>query len=159
MQVLIYLATKQNNWFFNQRPLPIQPRSLKVQNTHIAAAHPNAQLRRLDSTYNCVGMIFGARRTDINPDQIDDIFRDDVYRKLSGPHLADVGDLAVYWPLTMKAKHEPSHIGLVVNIVPTIINEQPKITILSKWGYLGEFFHDSHQSPFGSVVDYFTDRD
>ncbi len=40
---------------------------------------PDAELRSMTAVYNCMGMVFGCRRTSIDPEHLPTILREDSY--------------------------------------------------------------------------------
>ena len=123
----------------------------------IAAVCPEAILRSLDSTYNCVGLIFASRRTNVETDELSWIMSDDGYKEVSEDQVV-VGDLVVY----RHDKGKPAnHVGIIVEIMPKIATAQRKYRILSQWGSNGEYLHEAAEVPtgwYGTHLDYFTHR-
>ena len=64
------LGTRIPNASLGQQP----PETMAVRRDMVLEKHPNAQVRSLSSQYNCVGMVFGARRTVIEPEYVPWIF-------------------------------------------------------------------------------------
>ncbi len=58
--------------------------------------HPNALLRSITATYNCLGLIVASRRVWVDPDHLLTILIQDGYRRLRGPEETEVGDVVVY---------------------------------------------------------------
>jgi hypothetical protein len=116
--------------------------------------HPEIQLRSLSSLYNCVGMVFAARRTSIDTNQLDLICRDDGYTAVDVPM---VGDLVVY---RKRPECEIAHIGQVVAVEPNVQTASQSVTVLSKWGKGGEYLHDVADVPeaYGSQWFFWTER-
>jgi hypothetical protein len=114
------------------------PAALKAA---IELAHrivPDAILRSISATYNCVGMVVANRRTWVDPADLVRVLRDDGYRKLKGQEESDVGDVVIY--------HDdggvPCHVGLVVRKNLLLAEGQEDLlTVLSKWGADGEYIH------------------
>lgn len=129
-----------------------------------ALRFPNAKRRRAATEkYNCHGMSFANRRTGIwSSDPIPMILEDDGFRAIAASQV-HVGDLVVYYYLGALFWHT----GIVVD-VPKIDSPEAekRMTVMSKWGELGEYIHsvgddpylgDSNDSPFISV-SYYTER-
>lgn len=98
--------------------------------------------------YNCHGLVFANRRTNIPPGNspdsvnIDNLLQRDEYEKVYEP---EVGDVIVY----RDVKNEIQHTGIVVSV--TAISEgstklQP--LVWSKWGAMGEYEHRAPVSPY-----------
>jgi hypothetical protein len=102
--------------------------------------------------YNCVGMIFAARRAYIEIDHIYDILRADGYHPIT-KEMCVVGDVVLY------RDHEgPSHVSLVTRV--EIIGQERSIRVLSKWGMDAEFEHWMHDvvKRLGRPVEFYTER-
>jgi hypothetical protein len=112
--------------------------------------HPDAMLRSSTSTYNCMGLVFAARRTHIDVDLVEHFLVDDDWRKLEEKGDLRPGDLVLYL-----RNGEPAHVGIVWNIA--VLGE---IMVLSKWGDAGEYFHELNDVPAycGVASEYYTDR-
>jgi hypothetical protein len=119
------------------------------------SAHPNAKFRSITALYNCVGHVFGSRRTCIDTSWIFRILYEDEYRKLKSEAELAVGDLVVY----RYSGSEPSHVGVVQQISPSLADATWTVTVLSKWGADAEYLHDVRDVPvvFG-VPEYWTER-
>ena len=118
--------------------------------------HPNAKLRSISSTYNCVGHIFGARRTWIESDHLAAILTRDGYREVKDRHRLWVGDIVVY----ENSFGETSHVGQIVEVQKSAAGGEPEFMILSKWGPYGEYLHDLLDVPLltGKPKTYWTER-
>ena len=119
--------------------------------------HPNALLRSITATYNCVGMVVASRRAWVDPEHLLTILVQDGYRLLRGPEEAEVGDVVVYRDLS----GDVCHVGLVSRkkiLDPR--NGMDYLQVLSKWGADGEYFHDLTDLPYllGRPSEYWTDR-
>jgi len=103
--------------------------------------------------YNCMGMVFAARRSAIDPKHVYRILRDDEYRRIGVDELS-IGDVVVYELLGT-----PSHVGIIAEIRRSGPLSTP--FVISKWGdILPEFIHPVDQVPdlLGNPTGYFTDR-
>jgi hypothetical protein len=118
---------------------------------------PDAIFRSITNTYNCMGMIVASRRVWVDPEHAVKILTDDGYRRLSGPHEAERGDVVLYH----NDKGEPVHIGIVMGKNLVLPGEQKDpLTVLSKWGGDGEYIHELSDVPgyLGHPAQYWTDR-
>lgn len=113
------------------------PEALAAAMLFVTASHPSARLRSLTGTYNCIGLAFANRRTCIEPHHVPMILEDDEYAEV---HAADVvpGDLLVY----RDHRGTISHVAVVISHEPDVANARWKTTVISQWGYDGEYFHD-----------------
>lgn len=150
------LETRKGNQIPNDRAPERHPDSLRAAKEMHENSHSTVHARSLTGVYNCMGMVFAARRTCIDTDELPMIFNDDEYKRLDSLNDVMKGDVVVYRDDT---KHV-SHVGLVFDVRPDIKEGTPDITVLSQWGRNGEYFHrvdDVH--PFlGTPVEYRTDR-
>lgn len=94
--------------------------------------------------YNCHGLVFAARRTNIPPpgDEsrglIDRILREDDYRRIPERETHE-GDLVVW-----RSTQDIDHTGFVI-----AVSQAPRTPIIwSMWGGLGEFVHSVHATPY-----------
>jgi hypothetical protein len=119
-------------------------------------AHPSLKVRSLDSTYNCVGLVFASRRTAVDPDQFPRIFTDDKYVKLRTEADAALGDIAVYrdWSGAI------THVGVVIDIHMDVSAAVPRFRVLSQWGRDGEYLHDGEDVPvwLGRLTEVWSER-
>lgn len=120
-------------------------------------SRPGASLRSISSVYNCMGLVFGSRRTCIDPEDLPRLLADDCYRKITSLSEVQCGDVVVYHD-----RHgEPSHVGLVWerNLIIPGHQEEP-FKVLSQWGADGEYIHDWRDVPvlLGVPVEIWTDR-
>ncbi len=107
-----------------------------------------------------MGMVFASRRTcaaieDLGPVLLL-IFREDGYRQLACENDAEVGDVVVY----KNGEGLVTHVGLVVKIEPVIETGGRDLTVMSKWGEHGEYFHAPPDVPpiYGNPAEYWTER-
>ena len=118
---------------------------------------PDARLRSITGTYNCVGMVVASRRTWVDPEDLLRILREDGYRPLASEADTRFGDIVVY----RDQKGDVSHVGIVVRKNPyNPENPRDVLVILSKWGHEGEYEHDATHVPmvFGKPAEYWSDR-
>lgn len=144
----IGLETKLMRKIPNEQ-FPKRPKlAMEIAEKLILSKNPNYKTRRLNGTYNCIGLIFSSRRTGIDPMYFDIIASDDGYRMVS--NISDVlpGDIAVY-SLIKTGKVE--HIGLIVSKAINLNTGHTNITVLSQIGRDGEYFHDHDDYPKGII--------
>jgi hypothetical protein len=118
---------------------------------------PEARLRSITSTYNCVGLVVASRRTWVDPEHVVKILADDGYRQLQRPEEAEAGDVVVYHD----PDGEPCHVVIVVAKNLTIPGQsRDLLTVLSKWAADGEYVHDLTNLPLllGQPAQDWTDR-
>ena len=122
-----------------------------------ANIHPRAMLRSITSVYNCMGMVFAARRTCIDTEHSELILEEDDYRRLSGLSELQRGDVVVY---KRNQFQRATHVGIVSQIIPQITSASWEIYIMSKWGEDGEYIHLMEDVPiiYGEPAEYWTDR-
>lgn len=103
--------------------------------------------------YNCVGMVFAARRAWIEIDYVERLLVEDGYRPIPASD-AMIGDVVLYRDI----ERNPTHVGLVVGLIGEI-GGQRDFMVLSKWGLEAEFLHPVRSIPsvFGSP-EYYTER-
>lgn len=101
------------------------------------------------SIYNCHGMVFGSRRTQIDEStSVRKILEDDGYKKVS-PENVMAGDVIIYI-----VNGDIEHSGIVVH--PPIPENFNQAIIISKWGPFTEVLHPVHQSPYDSTtIEYY----
>jgi hypothetical protein len=104
-----------------------------------------------------MGMVFAARRTWIDPDQLPLILNEDGYRKLPGLDEAEVGDVVVY---RHPGEGHVTHVGMVIEVKIDVARAARALTVLSKWGQHGEYVHalSDVPVPLGVPVEVWTDR-
>lgn len=133
----IALATKSG------KPIPNEQRLERAPAARIAAVElikqlfPSAKFRSISALYNCVGHVFGGRRTCIDPSHLPQILYEDDYRKLSGDIELHEGDIVVY----RDERNEPTHVGVVFSKEPDVASATWRVTVLSKWGADAEYLH------------------
>ena len=104
--------------------------------------------------YNCVGMIFAARRAWIEIDHIYRLFNEDGYRQIRRSETMP-GDVVLY----KDEYNEPTHVALIITV--EIIGTTPNILVISKWGKDAEFIHHIENVPtatLGHPAEFWTDR-
>ena len=99
--------------------------------------------------YNCHGLVFGSRRTNIPPVGIDfdieELLRRDRYRQSTKPQ---IGDVIIY----RRANGEIDHSGIVCYV--ETIGKEAVVKVWSAWGSLGEFIHHQFDTPYDGATEY-----
>jgi len=152
----IPLATKLGNHIPNERRLEQIPSILREGIVFCEKNYSDIKLRSITATYDCLGMVFAARRTWIEDKYLDWILKEDNYRCLSNITELERGDLVVY-----RNKGRASHVGIVVNIIRPLTKEAKwEVEVLSKWGAGGEYIHKMERVvPYlGEPSEFWTDR-
>lgn len=105
--------------------------------------------------YNCHGLTFGSRRTQVSP-PVHSILDDDGFDKIASEKDVRPGDIVIY----LDARGEVAHSGFVVwrNKVELVGGVQSVIPMIwSKWGKGYEMIHAVGECPyFGEDGDVFT---
>lgn len=150
------LATRKGRQIPNDRRVEQHPDRLRAAKEIVLRNHLSARVRSLTGVYNCMGMIFAARRTYIEPDELPMILEDDDYRRLGPQDEVIKGDMVVY----KDTGGYVSHVGLVADAQRDLREGTTDITVLSQWGQDGEYFHHIDDiNPFlGTATEYWTDR-
>jgi hypothetical protein len=125
----------------------------------LAENSPNAKIllastRRLGpptGRYNCHGLVFASRRTNIPPTgmsydiDLEQLLLRDQYVRVQQP--PQVGDVIVY-----RGLREIEHTGFVCRIERAssggTVSVVPTVFVWSMWGGLGEFEHRAQSSPY-----------
>jgi hypothetical protein len=151
--VSIGLATKLNRPIHNLRHMMEPDKKLLLGRDLVVGLLPDAIPRSLDSTYNCMGLVFGSRRTAIDIDELVPILEDDGYREIGDLRSLEFGDVVAYGD-----DGSLSHVGLIWKP----ISREPiaDYWVISQLGYFGEYFHHIRNVPveYGRPLKYFTDR-
>ena len=154
MDVGIHLETRQGNTIPTFRAEPHPPDKMKAGDSIHRSSYPNIKLRSLDSSYNCIGMVFAFRRAWIEPCQVSKLLEDDEYQVVSRQHTMP-GDLVVYY-----RQDKICHMGIIFGIEQDVANAELNILVLSKWGYDGEYLHQERDVPiqYGNTLVYFSEK-
>ncbi len=134
--------------------LPFQLAKIQINAQELLNWRPRARLRSVDIyPYNCVRMIFAARRAWIEIDYIYDLLKGDDFRQI-GEDEVTVGDLVLY----IDPNNEPAHIGLIITVDSFAMTKN--ILVISKWGKDAEFIHFIGDVPdqMGKPMKFYTDR-
>ena len=126
----ISLATRAGKWIRNQRLMQRAPESMNAARQFIESSVPGARCRSLDSTYNCMGMVFACRRTAIEPEDFSRICREDGYRRLNPTERPIPGDVVAY---RIASQSEVEHVAVVVDVAPDIEAAAWKLTVMSQF--------------------------
>ncbi len=126
---------------------------IRIRAKELLNWHPMVQLRSLSPyPYNCMGLIFAARRISISIDHINFVLKEDGYKSVKLSEII-AGDIVVY-----RFNNELSHVGLIMEVNRTLLMNS---RVISKWGRDGEFIHFMNDVPklYGEPVEYYTDRE
>lgn len=117
---------------------------------------PNAILRSISGTYNCMGMVFASRRTWVDISELRMILEEDGYQKLPNSSFAFLGDVVVY----QYGQSGYHHVGIIAELRRLPGGDAPLMKILSKWGDAGEYIHSLNEVPatYGVPYEYWTER-
>lgn len=150
----IQLATKRGTFIPNERRCERSPDSLKAAVEIWKEKYPNIRARSLTAVYNCVGLVFGSRRTWIDPAHLNLILIEDDYRSIE-EYEVEIGDVVIY-----RNGSAYTHVGIIVNKNPNFKNASFEITVMSQWGADGEYIHLINEVPdnFGKSKEFWTDR-
>lgn len=141
----IPLATRCGTPIPNERRMERSPQQLNAAKEYMLKGHPDRELRSLSGTFNCMGHVFACRRTCIEPEHfLKLIAKDDGYRCLDTAENPMPGDVAVY---VGKSSQKVEHIGVIINVVPDIMNARFNLRVLSQFGSDGEYFHKDDDLP------------
>lgn len=117
------------------------------------------KFRSISNTYNCMGLVWASRRTNIYDfNQLEKILHDDEYDEVKKIEEVMVGDILVYYD-----RHDiPNHIGIVVVHTPKLMSSNYDTWIMSKWGSDGEYIHklnsDIEPKGYGPKTIFFSER-
>ena len=149
------LSTRRGNHIPNWQKPERAPEAMQAARAVVMDGHQDRALRSLASTYNCIGMAFGNRRTCIEPDQVPMILEEDGFVEVTQAAAVMIGDLIIY-----ELEGEISHVAVVVENKPDLRDGGSTIRALSQWGFDGEYLHDYrdvHPS-LGRPVRFYTER-
>lgn len=142
----------------NTQKIDLDPtlRRRTVRNYKRVLTKPH-ELRSISGRYNCVGLVFASRRTAIDPDQLDLIYKEDGYRSVDGKVIP--GDVAVY---RSSNTGDVTHVGIVLEVLPNLVDpDDTSYQILSKWGPAGEYVHDASNvlETLGVIAEFWREKD
>ena len=150
------LFTRAGNFIANERNPPLRrERMLEALELH-RRDHPDAMVRSLVSTHNCMGLLFASRRTLVDMEQWDLIQADDGYRKLDESEAPMPGDVVLY----RDRHHRPSHVAQIIRVDLDIARAEHHVEVVSQWGRDGEYIHKIADVPFllGAPAEIWTER-
>ena len=89
--------------------------------------------------------------------ELNRVLREDEFRPVTQKAQLKPGDLVTY---KVRLDGEVRHIGVVMSTTPNPEAAEVDVTVLSQWGYDGEYIHDEENVPvlFGQIREYFTER-
>lgn len=152
------LSTRQGNHIRNFIKPEWSPQELREALRQCREAQPNIkEIRSSSGIYNCVGMVFASRRTWVEPDEVEQILREDGYTPLAGVlQDAKLGDVVVY----RNDRGKVAHVGIIIRIIEDHALAKRSYDILSKWGPWAEIIHEpDYVLPnFGRLTEVWTDR-
>lgn len=120
-------------WDIPNAPLLARsPAEMKTAYAIHKKEHLTLRLRSMRSEYNCVGLVFGSRRTAVDIEDVLKIFADDGYRSISNDE-AQNGDVVLY-----ETRKGPAHVGVLWDRLDPLLKIP---VVLSQWGLDGEYFH------------------
>lgn len=146
-----------------RRPIPNEcrperaPPALAASVELFRSLHPDARLRSITATYNCIGLVVACRRTWVDTEELIEILQDDGFRRLPGAASVNVGDLVIYHD----EEGEVCHVGVINSKDVAAVGVQGDfLWVLSKWGADGEYLHRLTDVPalLGRPTQYWTDR-
>ena len=113
----------------------------------MAKVNPPSELRGSPSPrYNCHGLVFASRRTNIHDTRlVFQVLTEDDYKEISSIQDVRAGDVAIYFA----SNGDPEH-SAIVTFVPTATPIVP--TVVSKWGSNAEVIHPVFDCPY-AVAD------
>jgi hypothetical protein len=151
------LATKKRWRIPNEQRDERAPASMKESERMWRGKFPSIVTRSLSGTYNCAGLIFAARRTFIDAEDVERILQDDGYARLKDSSEVVCGDLIVY---RKEADGPVEHVGLILKPAMRGPLGSTPLVVLSQWGGDGEYMHAEDVVPeaYGSVRQYYSER-
>jgi hypothetical protein len=130
------LDTRQGNHIRNVRKLERHPDAMAAAVRIMEGAYVGAHCVSATAVYNCAGLVFGSRRTWVDPDVVDWVLREDGFDRLPDHAKWDVGDIVVYRKGT-----EVSHVGVIRSIQRRVADAETEVIVVSAWGNDGEYVH------------------
>ncbi len=152
------LDTRKKRHIINERRPEWSPSRLKLAKDEVrnSESYSGVIFRSISSVYNCMGMVFAARRTWVDNDELTKILSDDDYSFVSDQADIKMGDIAVY----RDSADDVTHVGIVLERKIVEGGTDPGIVVLSKWGPKGEYVHPINVVPviYGHPSEFWTDR-
>jgi hypothetical protein len=131
------------NWFLRTSPIA----GSYQDQIDEAKKRPNAKRRNVgpSHTYNCHGLTFGARRSDITW-SVASILKQDDYVLVAKEDVMP-GDVVIYYGVNDQGmKAEINHSGIVLER-----SDLGSIRVLSKWGHGDEWVHFLPDCPYNAT--------
>ena len=147
----IALAAKDGWRIPNMRPIrELDPAQVHAWLRHLAG--PGRELVDFTAMYNCMGLVFGNRRTHIDVGYARHVLTHDGYHRVRGE--PSVGDIVVY-----RRDGQDQHVGLVWEVGHGV-GIPDSIRIRSKWGSHPDFLHDLRDvlPHWLDIIEFWTDR-
>ncbi len=140
---VLSLETAAGHPIDNIQETEISQYDVKKSSSITARVKSTAEIRTLPSPrYNCHGLVFASRRTNIdNVQNVFQILLQDDYELITDLTLLRPGDIAIYH----SESGEPEHSAIVVSI-PTSKPIAP--IVVSKWGCGEEVIHSIYDCPY-----------
>ena len=153
------LYTRTRTWIPNEQARPFPPERMAAALDRVRKDFDatRVELRALDGSYNCVGLVFANRRTRIEPEHVGMILREDGYMRHASVDLGREGDVAVYRD---RVTNEVTHVVFVAQVSPNLLGGSTRLRVLSQWGRDGEYLHDADAVPskYGRLAEVWTYR-
>lgn len=153
----IRLETRSGNRIPTLRPDPMVRDAVEEGDRIHRSEFPNIETRSLDSSYNCVGMVFAFRRAWVETEHVVSLLEDDEYHEVSRRDSMP-GDLIVYY--ADEHRERVKHVGIIIEKSKDIKIADWAIRVISKWGRMGEYLHCEKDVPilFGTTCVYYSER-
>ena len=141
----INMTTAANRHIVNEQSYA-RMTALRIQQLRDAYLQdfPNNIERTMTPTgvYNCHGLLFASRRTQIDGKSIRPILHDDKYIRINRKDDVKIGDIVLF----VAPDGDIEHSAIVVVPPSESITGMPKV--FSKWGPFTEFIHYANFSPY-----------
>lgn len=135
-------------------PIPLTVAEIRLKAAAQRQWHPRVRVRSISAhNYNCVGLIFAARRAVIEIQHIYRLLSEDGYHQVRSVDVVE-GDIVLY----KDNDDEPTHVALVVQVL--VMGESSAVNVVSKWGKEAEFIHPMHEVPaaYGRPAEFYSER-
>jgi hypothetical protein len=151
LSVEIELATRAGTHIENEQCQELTPGELMYANDFVKKYRDIRIRTDPNPVYNCHGLTFGGRRTEINLDDFSWILEEDGYTLRDESDVLP-GDIILY---INTRSGGTTHSGIVV--APPNPPQRLLPLILSKWGICGEVIHEAHNKPsqYGDSRQYY----
>lgn len=138
------LETKRRNHIPNEMAPKRSPSAMFAAMRYVSGQTPGVVCRSLDSVYNCMGMVFGSRRTAIDLPHFGMITADDGLKLVTTQADVRVGDVAAYRNPKTDAV---VHVGTVITHEVLGGSGEYITKVLSQFGRDGEYVHSANILP------------